>query len=503
MQIFEGSIVFDEQNVEYDVIEYLDSGGFGNIYKIKSGDDYYALKTIHSDIFNEKDYKSFVNEAKTAIGIDHQNVIKYFFFHDGYKHENLPPYIIMELALNGSLRKLIESQTDFLSNEGLINIYSQLINGMLEISKKFIHRDLKPENILISSNVIKITDFGLSKLVGSSTRHTTFKGWGSFPYFAPEAWKFDKNTTQMDIYAMGVIFYELAALNHPLKVTENTFEAWRDAHLFKNPDNLENINSNISPIISRVISQMIEKDSSHRPANWKEVKSLLEKSDLPSTDDGKIIASLLSKRNEKYQKATEQRLMKEKREAEIQEKRKIILQQYHLEIIEPIKEFLDELNSQLIDNKIRYNIETNSFLNNIDCSYSHIKFDLNPIIREDFYREIQYSDFGMTQTRTELQIPHVDNREVLAWGYVQATDGCGFNILLLKKEDSIYGEWLLLFNRHRVMYRNHDNRPEPFPYSYKELELEIKRLNAAHVYVSERFSLDLNKIKEFLVQYFD
>ena len=117
------------------------------------------------------------------------------------------------------------------------------------ISEHLVHRDIKPENILNFHGVLKITDFGLSKISGESTKTMTFKGYGTSPYVAPEAWNNDRNTIQMDIYSMGIVFYELATLSYPYeKPTVNDPIAFRSMHLFKPAINPSSINKNL-PVI--------------------------------------------------------------------------------------------------------------------------------------------------------------------------------------------------------------------------------------------------------------
>jgi serine/threonine protein kinase len=373
---------------------------------------------------------------------------------------------------------------------------------MEAINSKLIHRDIKPDNILFHKNKVKISDFGLSKIVSQATRTSTFKGIGCLPFLAPEGWKLDKNTIQMDIYSMGIVFYELASLSFPYKVTKGDYEEWQNAHFFQNPVNVGKINSEISPVLSSLIMRMLEKDPKHRPKNWDDIKTYLEKENLPKTDNAELIDKVLIKRNEQKEQATKERLEREKREKEISEFKTIIRYQYHKDIINPIKEFVEEINKKSDGPKITFHIDDNSFLNTIEYSLSRIGIELNPIIEEDFFRDIKVNDFGQVFTRRELRIPQVDNRRVLAWGYIKADNGRGFNLILLQNSDSIYGEWLLLFNRHSARVIKKDNRPVPFPFEFNEIEKEINYLNAMHIYVTERFPLDFNKVKEFLVDYF-
>ena len=141
-------------------------------------------------------------------------------------------------------------------------------------------------------------------------------------------------------------------------------------------------------------------------------------------------------------------------------------------------------------------------MNTIIYGYNQIRIELTAILEEDFYRDVEIKDFGRIIKRRELHIPKVQNRKVLAWGFIKANDKRGFNILLLENSESVYGNWLLLFNKHSVLVIPKNNRPEPFPFEFKEIEEEINYLNAMHIYVTTKSDLDLNKIKEFISNYF-
>jgi len=505
--ITQNSIVFDAERNEYIVESFVGRGSFGDVYSIrkKSTDEIFALKTLSTPFVDETTLKSFANEGKLAQEISHPNVIQYYYFHDGMLYKDLPMYIIMEYADGGTLEKRIKEKNNdksFYSNDELSAIYSQLMDGMKAINNKLVHRDIKPDNILIHQNNLKISDFGLSKIVTQATRTSTFKGFGCLQYLAPEGWRLDKNTIQMDIYSMGIVFYELASLSFPYKINKGDLDDWKNIHLFQTPENVGNINPNLSPILSRLIMKMLEKDTNRRPKNWEEIETLLKKDKLPPTENTEIINSILSMRNEREQKATKERLEQEKRHKETIEFKNLVLHQYHKDIILPIKEFIDDVNSKSDGSKINFHIDANSFLNTIEYDYSKIRIELAPIIEENFYREVKIKDYDQIITRKELRIPRVNKRKVLAWGFIKANDNKGFNILLLENPESIYGNWLLLFNKHSVIAVPKDNRPEPFPFEFNEIEKEINYLNGVHIYVTQQSNLDLNMVKEFLSNYF-
>src|SRR5690606_9381868 len=121
----------------------------------------------------------------------------------------------------------------------------QLSEGMRSINEHLVHRDIKLENILIRDGILKIADVGISKPVNEGTRQITFKGAGSVKYTAPERWRNETNTIQNDIYSMGIVFYELATLQHPFDVASEDAYSWQQAHFFQNAKPIKEINANI------------------------------------------------------------------------------------------------------------------------------------------------------------------------------------------------------------------------------------------------------------------
>ncbi|GAH10223.1 unnamed protein product, partial [marine sediment metagenome] len=194
-----------------------------------------------------------------------------------------PLYILMELASDGTLQNLIDQRIEtkqFFTSEELRSIMLDLASGMKVINEKLVHRDIKPDNILIKKDVLKISDFGLSKIVGMATRTQTFKGIQHIMYTAPEAWKQEENTIAMDIYSMGIVFYELATLIHPYKVKPlgDNVEAWKNAHLMIIPDDPRKHNENIDLRLSQIIQKMISKRPTDRYSSWDEIISRLKSS---------------------------------------------------------------------------------------------------------------------------------------------------------------------------------------------------------------------------------
>lgn len=183
MQLIEGRFVKDNENNEYLIEKFIGNGAFGNVFRIKriSDDTEWALKTIAQSFTDEQSLIAFKNEINLATKINDNNVIKYLFANDGDIISDLPPYVIMEYANKGTLKEYINSQkleNKFLDEGKLKNLFIQLARGMKAVNSVLVHRDIKPDNILIKDDVIKISDFGLSKISTDRTRTVTFKGFG-------------------------------------------------------------------------------------------------------------------------------------------------------------------------------------------------------------------------------------------------------------------------------------------------------------------------------------
>ena len=264
MIIAASSTIKDGEGNSYILDSILGSGGFGNVFKAHRENDgaIFAVKILLSLFESSKSMLSFQNELNETLLVSSDHIIKYIYAHDGNTYPEYPPYIIMEYA-DGTLTSLIEEQKKTgvqFENTFLVNVFTQLAEGMREISEFLVHRDIKPDNILISNGKMKISDFGLSKLAGENTRTLTFKCYGSARYVAPEAWDNDRNTIQMDIYSMGIVFYELATLSYPYNVkTSADFSTLRDAHMYKAPQNPQSINTGLPSNIVSIIIRMIEK----------------------------------------------------------------------------------------------------------------------------------------------------------------------------------------------------------------------------------------------------
>ncbi|GAG73830.1 unnamed protein product, partial [marine sediment metagenome] len=469
MDLNHKDIVYDEKEDEYKIIEYIGSGGFSHVYKIRKKIDnsIWALKTIHPIYNNEQDIKAILNEGRNALKVRNENVISYIYFHDGTKFNNLPPYIIMEYANEGNLNDFINTNKvsqKYIENSVLILMFRQLINGMKAINNYLVHRDIKPLNILFNDNVLKITDFGLSKIVNQSTRSSTFKGSGTYAYMAPEAWENKNNTIQMDIYSMGIVFYQLATFKYPYEIDNrgDLIKNYREAHMTKNPVRPEQHNSKISINLSQIIMKMLEKSVSDRFNNWKEIEELLVIENHEKEID-KDIEELLKKRIERDEEIRTKRLEKNKEETKKRDFFKRIRYQIIKSIINPLEEKINEFNKHYHNGGIEFGERKNPVLENFNYAIKFVSERNIQIYIEGLYDykfEYQVSPkslidipFPTKENLIKKVVPKLKGRKILAWGVFITSEGKGFNIFLIEKENDIYGEWLILENRNSALSR--------------------------------------------------
>jgi len=349
MLISIGSVLKDDMGNSFTLDKMINSGGFGSVYQARRDNDdkIFAVKTLSSAFESEDKLRSFQNEIRLTAKIASPYVIKYEFAHDGTKYPEFPPYIIMEFA-QGTLSEIICEQTklgDPFENEALVQMFNQLASGMKTINNVLVHRDIKPDNILVCDNILKISDFGLSKIAGEDTRTLSFKGYGTLKYIAPEAWNNDTNTIQMDIYSMGIVFYELATLQYPyeLKESYDQFDI-RDVHLYHTPKNSMKANPELAPHLASLIMKMTEKSTQKRYTNWDDIISALSL-EITTTDFiSTIVGQATRRRTEadlKYQNVV---LEEQKHKQEIEDYCKLIYSQYERTILTPIKDFAEQFN---------------------------------------------------------------------------------------------------------------------------------------------------------------
>ena len=465
------------------------------------------MKTVSTPFGDEATLRAFINEGTLATQIRHPNVVEYLFFHDGATYDGLPPYILMEFADGGTLQTELEvarRNRKMFSKEELKGLFRQLAAGMKAINQTLVHRDVKPDNILVSGGCIKISDFGLSKVVVEATRKSTFKGMGCVAYMAPEAWRFEKNTPQLDIYAMGIVFYELATLRHPFDVRTPDPQKWMEAHMYSPVTSPEKVNVGLDTKLAHIIMRMIEKDSRKRFSDWTEIEQLLDSEGSRAENGNALLEAMLKRRLQQDTSAQSAAAEQSRKAKERLQFCKLVISQIEPTIIKPIQELIDEFNRHYSSAKASIS-EGSS--NDKQTSYqlyfpsgNRVEIVFRVCLEEDFVRETRHNDYGRVFTGRKVAIPRLRDRPVQGWGFIKGSDARGVNLVLVETAGELYGEFMMLVNKMGIP-ANVEQRPEPFPFDFDELEEEIRRIGAIHIYSTDIREFDPEFIKEFVANY--
>lgn len=193
----------------YELKELIGQGGMADVYL--AYDDILkrevAVKILRSSLTGNPIYITrFHREARAAAALCHRNIVEIY---DVGEEDDLY-YIVMEYVRGQTLKELINKRGALHYVEA-VDIMKQVVSATaLAHSMGIVHRDLKPQNILVTdSGIVKIADFGIASIQSLSQVTQTDTIMGSLHYLAPEIARGEKATPQSDIYALGVVFYEL------------------------------------------------------------------------------------------------------------------------------------------------------------------------------------------------------------------------------------------------------------------------------------------------------
>jgi serine/threonine protein kinase len=266
----------------YRVDSFIGRGGMAEVYKVwdqKRG-VFLAMKLLKGDLAEDKVFlRRFQREAQTLANLQHPNIVRFF----GLEQEGLLAFILMEFIDGPSLRREIFDSGGPLSPQRISEIMNPLCAALTYAhGSGYVHCDIKPGNILIdSTGRLCISDFGIARMTEASTT-TTMAAAGTPDYMSPEQIRGETPTPQMDIYALGVLLFELITggerpfTGDQAHVTGSTGERVRWEHLNLAPPSPRSYNPAVSSELENVVLRCLDKDPARRFASAMDLAAALD-----------------------------------------------------------------------------------------------------------------------------------------------------------------------------------------------------------------------------------
>ena len=247
----------------YQITGFLGEGGMASVYRahqaaIKRD---VAIKLIKVGMGDQAQFmQRFAREAQTVAALNHPHIVKVF----DYGQEGDLAYLVMELQPGGSLANLIEAGQ--IPTARIAAILDQVASALDYAHRQgIVHRDLKPQNILLDpdGNAI-LTDFGIAKLLNVSTASLTQSGVaiGTPTYMAPEQWQGLPVDGRTDIYALGVVLYQM--LSGQLPFQGDTPFSVMHKHIYDTPPSVISDRPQLPPAVDQVLRTALAKSPDDR-----------------------------------------------------------------------------------------------------------------------------------------------------------------------------------------------------------------------------------------------
>jgi eukaryotic-like serine/threonine-protein kinase len=266
----------------------LARGGMGRIDLVSAREGTFlrlhAVKRLHLPGRDDPEFREmFLDEARIAGLIRHANVVSVL---DVDEDED-GPFLVMDYVEGVSLKNVIvrhHKSKEPIPIQLCARISSQIAQGLHAAHElttpdgkplELVHRDVSPQNVIVGfDGVVRVTDFGVAKAVGRSTRTDAGVLKGKHGYFSPEQLRFEEPDRRSDLFALGVILYEMLTTRRLYANREGTEGAHRT--LNEPPPDVGEIRPDAPPALVELLFDLLAKDPKDRPKTAREVARRLE-----------------------------------------------------------------------------------------------------------------------------------------------------------------------------------------------------------------------------------
>ncbi len=259
----------------YRMIEQLGRGGMATVYLAiaevgapgASEGTRVAVKVLHPHLLKEPGFfKRFMLEAEVGLEIRDPNVVRTLDVDAADLDGTTVHYLVMEYVEGQTLRAFVE-EVGWFSEDLCLHIAGEVARALIAIhAAGLVHRDVKPENVLITEDeTVKVMDLGVARVMDQVIRLSrTGQFVGSLLYAAPEQFQGKSATVdaRADLYALGMMLYELSTGNHPFD--EDSASAVIHRQLNDSPAAPSRLNPRISPFFEELVLTLLRKDPAER-----------------------------------------------------------------------------------------------------------------------------------------------------------------------------------------------------------------------------------------------
>jgi eukaryotic-like serine/threonine-protein kinase len=270
----------------YDVEELVGHGGMSSVYKARDSllERNVALKILHEQYNADDDFvERFKREARAVAQLQHPNIVTVI----DRGEEGSRQFIVFEYIDGENLKELVVRKGRLDVREAL-EIAVEVARGLaFAHSQGLVHRDVKPQNVLLNGDGhAKVTDFGIARSLDVDGMTQTGTVLGTSNYIAPEQASGQRVDTQSDVYALGVVLYEMLAGEVPFP--GESFVAVAMKHVHEPPPNLLDVRRDVPLRVAAAVDRALEKDPQQRfgsmDAFASELEACLAELDGPEAD---------------------------------------------------------------------------------------------------------------------------------------------------------------------------------------------------------------------------
>lgn len=249
-------------NGRYRLLQRLGSGGMAGVYKAEDLllGRLVAVKILHEGLTSDSTFlESFQREAHAAANLSHPNIVTvHDIGQDGARY-----YIVMEYVEGRTLKDIIREQTQMgrlMPINRALDLTIQVCAGIGYAHRAgIVHCDVKPHNVLVSpDDRVKVTDFGIARAMSEASAFRTGLAWGTPQYFAPEQAAGQAPTPASDVYAIGVMLFEMLTGRLPFEADSPA--GYANKHLHAAPPLVSELNPAVPPQLEEIVHKVLGKD---------------------------------------------------------------------------------------------------------------------------------------------------------------------------------------------------------------------------------------------------